>query len=144
MNSLCGENLASINNIRKWLKVGNHLYTAVGVTYADGTTGGKVLRWSGSMNNPFSFEVVGTLDSAGAELVLHEGRIFVSTWSGGGEMGIPSPTSSMAGIYMSPVVPDTGLAASHNEDWTKVWAVNEYESNPVVALTYGRRCHGLL
>ena len=136
-NSLSGENVVSINNIRKWLAVDNTLYTTIGVTYANGTTGGKVLRWTGSFGNPFRFEVVGTLDSSGAELVYHEGRMFVSTWSGGGEMGIPAPTSSMAGIFMSPVIPDTGLTASHKDSWTKVWSVDEYESNPLVALTYG-------
>ena len=138
LNTLPGESLSSINNIRKWLVVEGQLYTTVGVTYSDGkSTGGKVLRWTGNVGNPFQFEVVGTLDSAGAELAFHEGRIFISTWSGEGEMGIPSSNSRPAGLYMSPSVPENGLTAQHAEGWSKVWSVTEYEPSKMIALTYG-------
>ncbi len=112
------------------------LYTTVGVTYADGSTGGKVLRWTGSANNSFEFVVVGTLDSAGAELAFHEGHLFVSTWAGGGEIGAPSTNNHPAGIFMSPVIPSGGLTTSV-DDWEKVWSVTDYEPDPIIAATYG-------
>ena len=136
LNALPGEDITAINNIRKWLTVDDVLYTTVGVTYAGGSTGGKVLRWTGSADNPFEFEVVGTLDSAGAELALHEGRLFVSTWAGSGEMGAPSDNNNPAGIFMSPIIPQGGLPAS-SADWDKVWSVTDYEPDPVMAATYG-------
>ena len=137
LNALPGEeDITVINNIRKWLTVDGVLYTIVGVTYADDSTGGKVLRWTGSAETPFEFAVVGTLDSAGAELALHEGRLFVSTWAGGGEIGAPSENNNPAGIFMSPVIPPGGLTAS-TDDWTKVWSVTDYEPDPVMAATYG-------
>jgi hypothetical protein len=142
INNLPGGNIMSVNNIRKWLVVEGVLYTSVGVTYADGiNSGGKVLRWRGSLLNPFNFEVVGTLDSAGAELATHNGRLFVSTWSGEGEIGLPleNQNQSPAGIYMSPVIPSGGLTSAHAAEgiWQKVWTVNDYEPDPVIAATYG-------
>jgi hypothetical protein len=136
LNTLPGDDIAAINNIRKWLTVNGVLYTTVGVTYADDSTGGKVLRWTGSTENPFEFVVVGTLDSAGAELAIHEGRLFVSTWAGGGEIGAPSANNNPAGLFMSPVISSGGLPTS-TATWPKVWSVTDYEPDPLIALTYG-------
>ncbi len=114
------------NNIRKWLAVEGVLYTAVGNTAG----GGSVLRWRGDAGDPFQFEVVGVLDGAGAELALHDGRLFVSTWPSG--FG-----SAMAGIYMSPPIPAGGLTTTDAGAWTKVWEADDYEPDPVTAATYG-------
>lgn len=138
LNALAGENnIVSVNNIRKWLAVDGVLYTTVGVTCADGNTGGRVLRWKGDADSPFDFEVVGTLDSAGSELAFHKGRLFVSTWAGGGEISAPSTGNSPAGIFMSPVIPSGGLTTQHNTPWQKVWSVTDYEPDPIMAATYG-------
>jgi len=118
-------NLPEYDNIRKWLVAGDALYTAVGNTGG----GGSILRWTGSVTTPFLFEKVGETDGAGAELAFHEGRIFVSTW--------PTLGSSVAGLWMSPVVPPGGLGPAHAASWEKVWQVSDYEADPVTAATYG-------
>ncbi len=126
-------NLPAYSNIRRWLAVNGVLYTAVGKTGEGvvggtfgGNNGGAVLKWTGNAADPFQFEEVGTLDSEGAELVYHEGRIMVSTWPGSGEV---------AGLFMSPAVPTGGLPAS-TEIWTKVWDFSEYEPDDLTARTY--------
>ncbi len=130
-------NLPDYNNIRKWLVVDGVLYTAVGnsVGNSDGP-GGSVLRWVDDPYEPgypFAFEVVGLLDSAGAELAEHEGRLFVSTWPSGELAGV----GAMAGIWMSPPIPAEGLTGDHSDLWTKVWQVDDYEPDVVTAMTYG-------
>lgn len=114
------------NNIRKWLAFKGHLYTAVGKG-----GGGSVLRWTGTLSNPWSFQEVGSLDSSGAELSAYgKDRIAVSTWPGIGQ----------AGVFISPaIMGKVGLTASANAPgkWKKVWQASDYEPNPVVAGTYG-------
>lgn len=121
-------NFAVYNNIRKWITVGTNVYTAIGLP----TGGGRVLRWRNDpalAAYPFSFETVGHLDGAGAEIELHEGRLFVSTW--------PGASTNRSGLWMSPVVPPEGLSVLHTGAWFKVWAVGDYEPDPVTEATYG-------
>ncbi|MBM4397242.1 MAG: hypothetical protein FJ087_16350, partial [Deltaproteobacteria bacterium] len=129
--------LTEYRNIRKFLVSGSTVYTGVGAK-----DGGRVLRWRGSEADPLAFEVVGKLDGEGAELALHEGRLFVATWSSlGGDLAAGTPPSpamlTPTGIWMSPVVPEAGLDASHAGGWTKAWRSDEYEPDPIVALAYG-------
>ena len=119
--------LPRYQNIRKWLVKDGVLYAAV----ADENGGGKVLRWTGSRDNPFSFVEVGVLDGGGAEIVEHNGYLFVGTWPSRGE----APAN--AGIWMSPVVPPGGLTESDYNSWTKVWQCGEYEPDPLNAAIYG-------
>lgn len=112
------------NNIRKWLVVDGVLYAAVGKSAG----GGAVLRWTGSLNDPFQFENVGDLLGDGAELAEHLGRIYVSTWPSGGDT---------AGVWMSPEIPPGGLTVADTGLWKKVWRVEDYEPDPVTAATYG-------
>ena len=130
-------------DIRKWLVVDGILYTAVGETGG----GGFVLRWIGDLDDPFEFEIVGKLGSDGANIALHEGRIFVTTWPNltsltfesilGIDIENPLPELERASVYMSPIVPLGGLTSGDSEKWEKVWDVTEYEPDPIVALTYG-------
>lgn len=119
--------LPEYNNIRQWLVADDALYTAVGAEFK-GVEGGKVLRWTGDLKDPFLFSVVGDLDGAGAFLGQHDGRLFVTTWPSG---------NAAAGLWMSPVIPKKGLTEEHAGSWKKVWAVIDYEPDPLVALTYG-------
>jgi len=112
---------------RKWIVVGDDLYTAVG----DQDDAGRVLKWVGDENDPFEFVEVGRLPGSGAELAYHEGRLFVTTWPGSELPG----GSSTAGVYMSPLVGE-GLSES-NATWQEIWNAAEYEPDPVVAATYG-------
>ena len=124
--------LAMYSNIRKWKEHNGILYTAVG----NQGTGGSVLRWNGNKANPFQFEKVGDLDGQGAELEIHEGRLFVTTWPGGvGTTPTPGVTAS---LFMSPIIPSGGLTAAHSGGWSKVWNVaDDYDPDSVTASTYG-------
>jgi hypothetical protein len=74
------------------------------------------------------FTEVGLVGSDAAELALHDGRIFVSTW--------PNPPATTAGLHMSPSIPAGGFTAPA-QPWGKVWDVTDYEPDPVTARTYG-------
>jgi hypothetical protein len=122
-------NLTEYSNIRKWLTIDGVLYTGV----RDAATGaGHVLRWRGSLANPFQFEVVGNVGSEVAELALHEGRLFVTTWPNiGGSVPV------LSGLYMSPPLPSAGLTGADADSWQQVWQASDYEPDPVTAATYG-------
>jgi len=124
-------NIQGFNNIRKWLALNGALYTAVGNSWG----GGSVLRWSGTRQDPFQFEVVGSLDGSGAELAFHENRLFVSTWPDWPDEDNPNPPRG--GLWMSPEIHEEGLVVGHTFTWEKVWAVDEYEPDAITASTYG-------
>lgn len=120
--------LAEYNNIRKMLAYNGVLYLAVG-----STTGGAILKWTGTVEAPFQFEVVGTIESDAAEIIAHNGRIFVYTWpampgSGGG-------IGAYSALFMSPVVPAGGLTPADAGAWEKVFQITEYEPDSVTAYT---------
>jgi len=124
------------NNIRKWIAANGVLYTAVGtdngtVSGIDGYFGGRVLRWAGDASHPFQFEEVAYLPGSGAELAVHENRLFVTTWPGS-EL---ATKQILAGVYMSPVLPEGGLSSA--TAWKEIWNASYYEPDPIVALTYG-------
>lgn len=114
------------SNIRSWVTVGSQLYTGVGKRGG----GGEVLRWSGSKDpaHVFDFEVVGVLDSEAANLVLHEGRIYLTTWP-----GTYGPPMS---LYRGPVVGE-GLSAADQGAWVKIWSFDQYEKDPVNLMVTG-------
>lgn len=120
--------LPQYTNIRQWIVADGALYC--GVRLAEG--GGGVLRWVGDACDPHQYELVGILDAEAANLTVHEGRLFATTWPQLGG-GLPA----YAGLYMSPELPPGGLTAAHSGLWEKVWSFDMYEPDPVVALTYG-------
>lgn len=125
------------DNIRKWIVADGVLYTAVGavdktVEGINGEYGGRVLRWTGDDSNPFSFEEVGYLPGSGAELAVHENRLFVTTWPAS-ELTDEQPVA--AGVYMGPILPEGGLISA--TVWEEIWNAADYEPDPVIALTYG-------
>ena len=122
---LGGEEWADYTNIRKWIEVGGELYTAVQAS--DDT--GKVLKWIGDKTDPFQFEIVGELPSEGAELALHENRLFITTW--------PRLPNVPAGLYVSPDIPVGGLTNADSLNWSNKWLATDYEPDPVIAMTYG-------
>lgn len=121
------------SNIRKWLLYNGVLYTAVTTTNGSGC----VLRWiNDSPTNSLTFTVVGNLDDGGAELAIHEGRMFVATWpgiEGTAQVDFTKLLTQPVGIYMSPVIPDGGLTNSHASQWGKVWNIQNYEKDMVCA-----------
>ena len=129
---LGSRNITGYGNIRKWLAVDGVLYTAVGTADA-----GAVLRYTGNPTGAtaadrIQFEEVGTLDADGAELALHEGRLFVNTWPTSLAM-----TDVVAGLWMSPILPVDGLTTADAGSWEQVFSYDEYEPDPLIARTYG-------
>ena len=88
---------------------------------------GRVLRWTGTPAAPFTYEEVGTLTEEGGYITGHAGRLFVSTWS-------DSSWTQLAGVWMSPPLGGrTGLDASDATSWTKVFSMDAYDPDDVVA-----------
>ena len=77
--------LSEYNNIRQWIVHEGVMYTGVSTTGG----AGRVLRWNGDSSDPFQFEVVGKLDLDSANLAVHEGRLFSTTWP---SLGMTGPT----------------------------------------------------
>lgn len=124
----------SINNIRQWVRAGKYLY--LGAQSADGGDG-VILRWDADPRHPFAFTVVGKLPAEAANITLHEGRLFATTWP-----DIPAYEEvqhfSGGALYMSPPLQEGGLLAEDVQNqWQKVWQAEDYEPDPVVGYTYG-------
>lgn len=123
-NAETGEYLGSTllnqyNNIRQWRVINNELYTGVGKR-----SGGEILRWTGSITDPFQFENVGDLTGDPAYLVEHDGRIFASTWGG------PDDSGGTV-LYMSPLFgEDKILTADDKTCWKIMWKLSDYEVEP--------------
>ncbi|MGC4772304.1 hypothetical protein ACLQ25_25445 [Micromonospora sp. DT44] len=138
-------NLPAYGNIRHFVVADGALYAGVGVG-ANGGNRGHVLRWTGSRSNPFSFVEVANLPAQAADLTVHDGRIFVTTWTGSGDDALAAavpgttdePQSGVAGVWMSPKLSqgERGLTPADADHWTQVWSVEGYEPDPVVARTY--------
>ncbi len=130
-------------NIRRFVEVNGDLYA--GVQTADGY--GRVIRVINKSRDsrfPFAIEEVGELDQPGADIAVHDGRLFLTTWpgyiEGGSTNSIANPIDFIrraTGLWMGPTIPATGLTRSHLKQWTKVWTVNQYEADMAVGVTYG-------
>jgi hypothetical protein len=119
--------LQPFDAVRQWRVENGVLYVGVSLRGA----GGVILRWTGSVSDPFRFTAVGNLDAFPANLAVHQGRLFVTTWPTVGANRVP------AGVWISPRIPPGGLNALHANRWTEVWRFEEYEPDPIVASTYG-------
>jgi hypothetical protein len=128
--------LAGLRNIRSFLNIGGIIYAGVGTLQ-----GGSVLRYTGSFvaipppapgegagtcPTCFSFNPVAVLDSDAANLAVHNGRMYVSTW----------PARGLGGLYMGPPVPAGGYTLATARQWIKVWDARQYEPDPAVATSY--------
>jgi len=126
------------SDVREWVNVDGQLYAGVGSTVGIGGEG-AVIRWDGTVADPFQFTEVGRMDLTAANIVEHEGRLYVSTWPKA--QGVPSwfvePSSALAGIWVSPELGDDGLQSWEAYSWRKVWDISDYEPDPVIARTYG-------
>jgi hypothetical protein len=129
-NLIGATTLPAYNDIRSSLVLYGELYLGVGNSLG----GGNVLRWTGDLNNPFQFEVVGILDGDAANLAFFENRIFVSTW------GLQIfAAGGLTGLWMSPeIAPNGKLESGHAGAWDKKWEISEYEPDIMTAMaTFG-------
>ena len=124
-NAATGEYLGSqeftaYRTIRKWLVVNNVLYTGVGTSYT-----GRILRWTGSVSNPWSFSEVGRVSGVPRELTEYidgDGRSRIAV--------------SARGIFLSPAIYGTGLSSWQAYSWTEIWSPDQYEPDFVTRTTY--------
>jgi hypothetical protein len=130
-------NIPEYSDIRSFVAVKGALYTAVGVSEVKlaSEPGGFVLRYRGDCEDWLAFETVGILGSEGANLTEHEGRIWVSTWPVNNTV---NPLDfRYASVYVSPLVPLTGLTESEANGWTKIWSITDYDPDLITARTTG-------
>ncbi|GIF26160.1 hypothetical protein BJ973_003430 [Actinoplanes tereljensis] len=122
-------------NVRTFLQYDNALYLGVGVG-VNGGDGGAVLRWTGSLKSPFSFDVVASLPVQAADLSAYDGRIAATSWPAEGSVNAPE---KMAGVWISPLLADglPGLTTEDAAGWKQVWNARQYEPDKVTAATYG-------
>ncbi|GIG89268.1 PT domain-containing protein [Plantactinospora endophytica] len=127
--------VAAYGTIRHIVVADGALYAGVGAG-PDGLAGGAVLRWTGSKSSPFRFTVVAKLPAQVADLVVHKGRMFVTTWP---SIGRGLKSSTIAGVWMSGWLTDgkRGLTASDAGSWRQVWSAAQYEPDKAVAASYG-------
>jgi hypothetical protein len=120
-------------NVRQWLVYRGQLY--VGMTRkANRGGGGDILKWTGGKIFPFRFTTVGRIDTAPANMTVHEGRIYTTTWPDTDANGVPL---RMAGVWMSPRIPIGGLTTINQGGWRRIWQVDQYEPDPAIAMSYG-------
>ncbi|WP_041841492.1 hypothetical protein [Actinoplanes friuliensis] len=126
--------LTAYGNIRTFLQAEGGLYLGVGVG-TNGISGGAVLRWTGSRRAPFTFDQVATLPVQAADLTYHDGRIATTSWPA----EQPTTVDRLAGVWISPVLADgaPGLTTEDATGWKQVWHARLYETDRVVAATYG-------
>jgi hypothetical protein len=127
-------NLPEYGNIRTFLVAEKALYLGVGIG-ANGSSGGGVLRWTGSAQNPFSFAIVASLPVQAADLTYYDGRIAATSWPA----NQPTSPAMLAGVWLSPELAtgEPGLNPEDAAGWTQIWHVRQYEPDRVTAATYG-------
>lgn len=118
---LGSQSYTQYRSIRKWLVVNGQLYTGVGT--ATGT--GEILRWTGSVADPFSFSVVGRVSGLVRELAEYiDGN------------GMSRIAVTAKGVFLSPAIEGEGLAVEQSTDWTEIWSPSEYEPDFITRTTY--------
>ena len=125
-SSLSSVSGCTITNVRRWIVVNDVLYCGVGLI-KDGVAGGGIMRWNGSVDDPFNFEIVGYTPAEAAEIEYHNGHIYVGGWPIASFGGAATAASA---LYKSPEVPEGGFTAANATTWPKVWEYTSYETNP--------------
>jgi hypothetical protein len=113
-------NFPEYRTIRKWVVVNNILYTGMGTEFT-----GRVLRWTGSVSNPWSFAEVGRVNGVPREIseyIDNNGRRRLAV--------------SARGIWLSPAMQYAGLIPAQATSWTQIWGANQYDPDFVTRSTY--------
>ncbi|MFJ5830697.1 hypothetical protein [Streptomyces sp. NPDC093089] len=94
--------------------------------------GGSILKWTGSLEDPFQFEKVGDLPNDAGYITVVGNRLAVSGWMG----VLPSKKSASYGgpskIWMSPEIGEGGLTTADAADWKSLFSWDDYDPDPVV------------
>jgi hypothetical protein len=128
---------ANSNDVRKFsIGIGHSLY--VGISRTDGT--GDIYRYRGSIDKPLAFELIANLPGNPAELlVTKNGHLLVGSWPIGGIQNISTSILIPASIRMSPLPVDEmpAIDRANTSSWRKLWSVEFYEPDIVIAHAYG-------
>jgi hypothetical protein len=142
-NATTGEYLGSrafsgYRSARKWKVIQGHLYTGVG-TSSETDYSGRVLRWTGSVSDPFNFVEVGNLPN----IIIADGqpqpaygglvRDLTEYIDGNGQSRI---ALTAKGVWLSPPIPPGGLTNTASGYWRRIWSPAEYEPDYVTRQTY--------
>jgi len=127
-------------NVRKFAvfedSAGNKaLYVLMGSDIHDPAHPNHLLRWIGTEEHPFGtetnsetpgFEVVGDFGNAGigAELIMHKGKVIVTTWGS---------RTIAAGLYASNLMPAGGFTKDNKAVFKKVFDASDFDPDPVIA-----------
>lgn len=117
-------------NMRRGIVVNDNLYLAVRKAGEQLGVGGTIVKWTGSKTDPFRFEIVGELGSEPGYIAEHEGRIVAAGWTG---VAPGKAIGEMTSMYLSPPVPRGGLTASDAASWQKIFSIDQYDPDPVIA-----------
>jgi len=127
-------NVQAFSDIRTFVLHEGVLYAGVGVDPTLPTDpGGLVLRWTGSKSNPIAFEVVGELATEAANLAVHGGRLYVTTWPSALGSGAARPM----GLWRSQKIPPGGLTPADADAWEEIWSILDYDRDPIAAAVTG-------
>lgn len=118
---LGSQSFPQYRSIRKWLVINDKLYTGVGTA----TGAGFILKWIGSVDDPFAFSVVGQVGGLVRELVEYiDGN------------GMSRIAVSAKGVFLSPAIEGEGLTIVDRMDWIEVWSPEEYDPDFITRTTY--------
>jgi len=114
---------------RKGVELDGHLYlnARVGAGGAGtAATRGEMWKWTGTLDNPFQFETVGSLPGADpAQMTIFQGHIVANTWQRNSVMVNP-----VGGVYMSPLAGSGGLTAADANNWKRIFGYEQFEPDP--------------
>ncbi|MFH8619272.1 hypothetical protein ACH4E8_29980 [Streptomyces sp. NPDC017979] len=100
---------------------------------APGVNGGRVLRWTGDKEAPFSFEVVAQLANDPGYLTTFKDRLVASGWG----TQVPGERGAVSGgpakVWMSPPIPSAGLTFDGAAAWQPIFSWDEYDPDPVLS-----------
>jgi hypothetical protein len=102
--------------------VKNVLYTGVGTSFF-----GRILRWTGSVTDPFNFVEVGTIQGVPRELTGYVDSNGLSRLAVTGK-----------GVFVSPAIPNNraGLVPQQANQWIQAWSPAEYDPDYATRITY--------
>jgi len=123
------------NNPKVMFVVNHRLYLGMALATPETAPNGSpvyghVLKWTGSVKDPFQFEVVGRLGQQPTYLQLFEGRLVAQSWPTG-----PLADQQPATLYISPRLGgDRELTSADQDQWAPVFNAGDFVPNHLQAV----------
>jgi hypothetical protein len=96
--------------------------------------GGRVVKWTGTKEDPFQFEIVSpALPHEVGYITEHDGRLVTGDW------GTLAPRKAVGGpaeMMQSRPLPEHGgltNADATSDSWKEIWNLGQYEPDPTIA-----------